>query len=665
METKDFVCGKEKGSENGCGRKALCVLCDGDKSGSYVHPFERFVNRAGRGTWLGKAIVLWLFGTIYNAAQILLDSMYFGGIQNVPSRLVYKYLLETVFVAGYLLLWMWILRELKLSYGKIEKNIPDEYKFHTDSSFNYMFSPLFFVFSLIFMASLQTVVSLGGDGKWHGWTVGGIIIGDLIGANLVVLFFDGFYAQLFLGFLIFSPSLVLPRYKDKSSENILELKDGVRTIFNRINITVILLCTLSGVGTLVPYYLGTAVENPFEFNIIQNLMFPLILLMVGLIFTSILHYWVTGAIDKWAKSKERHPEYMVLEFLPTGNGSSVHIETTRPRREATIEVKNTSSIENVKKDVNTLVTIASALTSRGEQPEGESTAVDNSMLIQEKFRNLGENLGQEYLKDEILRYFDSSMNNQKGMTVIIRATGEEATLPWELLNHDGDFLSLKANVVRTRRALDLVRERQINILNVLIVANDARTTKLPRVAYLDQIGREVGTLERILGGSVGTKVILNKDATRENVMKNLRTGGFQALHFSGHSFFNPQKPGYSHLLLYNDETLSAYDLRSLVKDNPGLQLIFLNSCHSGLETHMGRHALNGLADAFVTKGIPYVIGMQWEVTDKGSAEFSKLFYRSLSKNMSPEQAVRKARKTLAYKYNFQDPIWAAPILYRA
>jgi hypothetical protein len=465
--------------------------------------------------------------------------------------------------------------------------------------------------------------------------------------------------------VIFTSALALKKYKRRAADDVQELKDAVKGLYISSYIFFVIIALSNFIGMYTPVLFGSMDDGPGIRNY-NFLIQPLGIVSIGSICILFLSSSVFRAIDRWTLSTEHTGEHMVLEVFPTGEGSMVHVETTHPRLDGRADVNSGAAMKGFNDEVNTLVSVASLVGTRGvSNAERSPSESDESFIFQEKFRNLGERLSHEFIRDSAFEAFVSGLAGDEDLTVIIRASGKEAALPWELLHYRGDFLALRTNVVRTNRALDLIKDRRINIDNVLIVANDARSTKLKDVAPLDKIDGEIDAMQIVLKGTVGVTVLKNEKATKEEVLKALRSGRYQALHFSGHSFFNRENPLYSNLLLYNDERLTAYDLKTVTSPDTNLQLVFLNSCHSGSAASLARHELHGLADALVARGIPYVIGMQWEVTDNGSADFSNSFYSAITKGSSPEEAVRLARKFVAEKYNFKDPIWAAPILYRA
>jgi CHAT domain-containing protein len=198
---------------------------------------------------------------------------------------------------------------------------------------------------------------------------------------------------------------------------------------------------------------------------------------------------------------------------------------------------------------------------------------------------------------------------------------------------------------------------------VLIIAASAEgNIEYP---YLDMVNEEAKKIEKYLEKFVEVEVLLDEDAVRPKVMSAIRSGKFQALHFTGHSEFDANNPEYSALVLNNDQKITLKDISRLTMDKT-FELVFLNSCESGATDIDNKlFKTHGLADSFLNLGVRYVIAHQWHVRDESSPEFARAFYESLSEGSMPEDAMRLARNKVYVKFNEgEDPIWASPILFK-
>jgi CHAT domain-containing protein len=71
----------------------------------------------------------------------------------------------------------------------------------------------------------------------------------------------------------------------------------------------------------------------------------------------------------------------------------------------------------------------------------------------------------------------------------------------------------------------------------------------------------------------------------------------------------------------------------------------------------------GLADSFVKVGVPYVIGMSWSISDAGAIVLAEEFYNRLMITKDPGGSLQRARLKTGERFDWKDPVWAAPIMY--
>jgi CHAT domain len=69
-------------------------------------------------------------------------------------------------------------------------------------------------------------------------------------------------------------------------------------------------------------------------------------------------------------------------------------------------------------------------------------------------------------------------------------------------------------------------------------------------------------------------------------------------------------------------------LAELLDDHYPLRLVFLNSCEGAKGSESD--AFSSTAATLVRRGIPAVVAMQYEITDKAAIEFSRDFYEAVA-----------------------------------
>ena len=87
-------------------------------------------------------------------------------------------------------------------------------------------------------------------------------------------------------------------------------------------------------------------------------------------------------------------------------------------------------------------------------------------------------------------------------------------------------------------------------------------------------------------------------------------------------------------------------------------LVVLNSCRG---VNVGSiDPFGGTAESLVLQGVPAVVAMQFEITDRAALKFSQSLYEALAAGRPVEAAVTQARRTLHAAARAE---WATPVLY--
>ena len=105
-----------------------------------------------------------------------------------------------------------------------------------------------------------------------------------------------------------------------------------------------------------------------------------------------------------------------------------------------------------------------------------------------------------------------------------------------------------------------------------------------------------------------------------------------------------------------DETLFA----NLLSDQNVLRLVVLNSCEGARTTFTDPYA--GVATTLVQLGVPAVVAMQFEISDRAAIVFAEELYTNLIARRDPiDASVAEARKAI---YSDVDRVeWATPVLF--
>src|SRR5215212_3998519 len=151
--------------------------------------------------------------------------------------------------------------------------------------------------------------------------------------------------------------------------------------------------------------------------------------------------------------------------------------------------------------------------------------------------------------------------------------------------------------------------------------------------------------------------------TWRDLQRAMRRGGpWHIFHFVGHGDFD--LTAEEGLVAFADERtgrrhlLRSRDLARLLDGHRYLRLAFLNSCE-GARGSEG-DPFSGTAATLERRGIPAVVAMQYQITDKAAIEFSSAFYESLVDGLPVDAAVTEARVAVSMDSMLE---WGTPVLY--
>lgn len=240
----------------------------------------------------------------------------------------------------------------------------------------------------------------------------------------------------------------------------------------------------------------------------------------------------------------------------------------------------------------------------------------------------------------------------KSLRLRIRLEDDSRLLnvPWELLDDpDRGVIAVKWPVVRFLEGPIIPRHLPVRgPLKILAILSCPEG-----VTPLD-VEKEWRILDRVLGALVA--VVLEKlvEPTLEQIRRVLQAEEWQILHFVGHG-----EPG---ALVLGDPNGGGWavgnDQLGVLFLQDSLRLVVLNACEGACPGTSD--PFSGVAQTFVKRGIPAVLAMQRQVSDRVAIAFAEHFYRALSRGFPIDSALMKAREEL---YSQNEAEWMVPVLY--
>ncbi len=289
---------------------------------------------------------------------------------------------------------------------------------------------------------------------------------------------------------------------------------------------------------------------------------------------------------------------------------------------------------------------------------------------EQEVQDFGKNLFAALICGEVRSRYDVSLSKAaqqgKGLRLKLRIQSPEmAALPWEFIFDDrqGEYLSLsrKTPIVRyielSQPVQPLLVTPPLRILGMIAAPLDLCSIDKEREKL--RIEKAVEDLEK--RGLVQLTWLPGQ--TWRDMQRAMRSGPWHIFHFIGHGGFDSQKD--EGLICLADEhgknhPLSASKLGMLLANHYPLRLVLLNACEGARGGN--RDIFSSSASILVRRGIPAVIAMQYEITDRAAVEFARAFYESLAEGLPIDASVGEARMSISLAID-NTLEWGAPVLY--
>jgi CHAT domain-containing protein len=118
------------------------------------------------------------------------------------------------------------------------------------------------------------------------------------------------------------------------------------------------------------------------------------------------------------------------------------------------------------------------------------------------------------------------------------------------------------------------------------------------------------------------------------------------VHIATHGQFRTDNPMFSSIML-SDSALSVYDFYDL---RLAAELVTLSGCGTGLSVVTSGDELLGLVRGLLYSGTRAVLLTLWDVNDRSTADFMKLFYAKMPVTRDKSEALRQAVRELRQSY---------------
>jgi len=242
---------------------------------------------------------------------------------------------------------------------------------------------------------------------------------------------------------------------------------------------------------------------------------------------------------------------------------------------------------------------------------------------------------------------------------------ELAALPWEFLYdaRQSEYLCLSRSTPLVRYlplaqpAQPLTVKPPLRIL--CMIASPSDQDQLDIIREQQRIKSALDTLES--QGLVQLYWIPGQ--TWNDLQQAMWRGPWHIFHFIGHGGFHPTlQEGV--LALANEQgksqLLSATQLARLLADHKHLRLALLNACDGAKGGE--KDIFSSTAATLARGGVPAVLAMQYEISDRAAIQLTRTFYSALANGLPVDEAVSEVRKAISLDAA-KTLEWATPVLF--
>ena len=349
-----------------------------------------------------------------------------------------------------------------------------------------------------------------------------------------------------------------------------------------------------------------------------------------------------------------------VDIISKGSGQGYLINCRSPSGEAHEIFQLSYNTTDLKRQLD-LVRIAVA------RAGAEEICLEDEKAV----REFGIELFNSLFTGKIRTRFDTSIQEveRQGMGLRLRIhfveAPELAILPWEFLFDDcqGDYICLSQNTPIVRH-LDLQGKKSLSVKPPLRILGMLAVPKDQNQLDVDNERKLVENAIKPLEERGLLKLVWMEGHSLRDLQKEMdRRGPWHIFHFIGHGEFD-EILGKGKIDLTgnggNTNSSDATQLARILADHKYLRLVIINACEGARGSQ--NDIFSSTSSILIQHGIPAVIAMQYEISDKAALEFSSAFYESLANGSPVDTSVSYARKAVSSAFA-KTVEWGTPVLH--
>ncbi len=316
----------------------------------------------------------------------------------------------------------------------------------------------------------------------------------------------------------------------------------------------------------------------------------------------------------------------VIYLVPTPEQLEIFLVTpgTRPIRHSFPTVKQ--------KDVRTIAKIL-------RQETSNPNKVDNTRYL----------ASAQQLYQWFIGPVEKQLKRQKIDTLLFCVGASLRSLPLATL-HDGKQFLVERYNIGLIPAFSLIDLRYTKLQDTKVLAMGA--SEFQDLTPLPAVPQELTAITKSQGGSA----FLNNQFTVENLQAQRQQQPYGIVHLATHARFQSGIVENSYLQFW-DQKISLNQLSKLQLRLPIVDLLVLSACQTALGDPQAELGFAGLA---IQSGAKSVLGTLWSVSDEGTLQLMRQFYKYLKVSPIKAEALRKAQVETLQKKEFSHPYyWSA------
>ena len=292
----------------------------------------------------------------------------------------------------------------------------------------------------------------------------------------------------------------------------------------------------------------------------------------------------------------------------------------------------------------------------------------SSQAEEQIVKDVGQKLFQALFIGDVAKLYAVSLDRAKQQEKNLRLNlhiqpPELGILPWEFLYDPGpgDYLSLSSRTPLVRYLHVLQPIDQLNVIPPLRILGVVVSPRDLAPLNVENEKRRVEEAIKFRCAEGLVELVWLDGISWRDLQRAMRNGEWHVFHFIGHGGLDPGS-GEGAIALADDEgykhLLRGQVLARLLDDHNTLRLVFLNSCEGARGSQ--REAFSSIAATLIRRGIPAVVAMQYEITDRSAIEFARTFYESVAEGLPVDTAVTQARVAVSTESMLE---WGTPVLH--